>query len=359
MTLPPGTGPGDRGDTSVRERPADSGGSGRTVQAAGVVCWRPVPGATDPAGGIEVLLVHGTRHQEWSWPKGKRQSDETGPECAVRETAEETGVGVVLGRPLPAARYALPDGRPKHVAYWAAQPAAAGESALGGNPVAHDPAPPAEVDGTQWVSLARARELLPHAENHAPLDAVARMATEGTLDTRPLLLLRHASSFPRTRWTPPDAQRPLSEEGHRQAAALPRLLACWRPTRLVTSPWRRCVDTIAGYLTATGQTARAEPRLSEEGLLRDPKAPGEEVDGMLSAGEPALLCTHRPVLGEALQAIRDHAAPEVVVHLPDRDPFLEPGEVLVAHALPRRHLVVAVERHRLGSGDPFTGVLPG
>ena len=225
MTRPPGTGPGDRGDTSVRERPADAAGSGRSVQAAGVVCWRPVPGATDPAGGIEVLLVHGTRHQEWSWPKGKRQSDETGPECAVRETAEETGVGVVLGRPLPAARYALPDGRPKHVAYWAAQPAAAGEAALGGSPVEHEPAGPAEVDGTAWVSLARARELLPHLENHAPLDAVAGMAAEGTLDTRPLLLLRHAPALPRAEWQAPDPQRPPRHRCLIRCDRLPRALA--------------------------------------------------------------------------------------------------------------------------------------
>ena len=41
-----------------------------TEQAAGVLCWRR---ARD---GLEVLLVHRPRYDDWSWPKGKAHPGE-------------------------------------------------------------------------------------------------------------------------------------------------------------------------------------------------------------------------------------------------------------------------------------------
>ncbi|HET9658266.1 MAG TPA: NUDIX domain-containing protein, partial [Kineosporiaceae bacterium] len=79
------------------------------VRAAGVICWRPArerrrdrgstgtDGTHRPDPDLEVLLVHRPRYDDWSWPKGKLEPGESLPECAVRETAEETGARVVLG----------------------------------------------------------------------------------------------------------------------------------------------------------------------------------------------------------------------------------------------------------------------
>src|SRR6185312_1207066 len=72
--------------------------------AAGVLCWRRT------REGLQVLLVHRPRYDDWSWPKGKVQDDEPLAVTAVREAAEETGLDVVLGRPLGDVRYRLPDG---------------------------------------------------------------------------------------------------------------------------------------------------------------------------------------------------------------------------------------------------------
>lgn len=83
-------------------------------QAAGVLCWRR---AASKPGGLEVLLVHRPRYDDWSWPKGKVKGGEPLPRTAVRETAEETGLEVVLGRPLDDVHYRLPDKHGKHVAY--------------------------------------------------------------------------------------------------------------------------------------------------------------------------------------------------------------------------------------------------
>ena len=62
-----------------------------------------------------------------------------------------------------------------------------------------------------------------------------------------------------------------------------------------------------------------------------------------------LLCTHRPVLAEVFDVVRDACDPAVAGDVPAKDPYLAPGEVLVAHvALPltTRARVVAVERHQ-------------
>src|SRR5262249_31432198 len=80
--------------------------------AAGAVMWR--------AGedGIETALVHRSRYDDWSFPKGKAMPGEHVLLTAVREVAEETGTRVTLGRRLAATQY-LTSGGPKRGDYWA------------------------------------------------------------------------------------------------------------------------------------------------------------------------------------------------------------------------------------------------
>jgi 8-oxo-dGTP diphosphatase len=66
---------------------------------------------------------------------------------------------------------------------------------------------------------------------------------------------------------------------------------------------------------------------------------------LLQGKKSAVLCTHRPVLPTALDVLGQHAKRSVADSLPHTDPFLQPGEALVAHVArtekgPR---VVAVE----------------
>ena len=84
------------------------------VRAAGALCWDRGP------QGLRLLVVHRPRYHDWSWPKGKLEGGEPAPAAAVREVAEETGLEVALGVPLPSARYPLGADTTKHVSYWAA-----------------------------------------------------------------------------------------------------------------------------------------------------------------------------------------------------------------------------------------------
>ena len=68
-------------------------------------------------GGLEVVLVHRPRYDDWAWPKGKLDPGEAVAAAAVREVEEETGHAIVLGPPLPTLRYRTGDGLTKRVHY--------------------------------------------------------------------------------------------------------------------------------------------------------------------------------------------------------------------------------------------------
>jgi 8-oxo-dGTP diphosphatase len=127
------------------------------------------------------------------------------------------------------------------------------------------------------------------------------------------------------------------------------LLASWAPEQIVTSPWRRCLETVAPFAAAAGIDVRSKNSLSEAGARRSPGRTRRHVHRLLERGRPVLLCTHRPVLAEVFGVVRDACEPAVARGVPGKDPYLAPGEVLVAHvALPlaARARVVAVERHQ-------------
>ena len=100
-------------------------------------------------GGVEVLVVHRPRYDDWSLPKGKLDRRESWEQAAVREVLEETGLRCRLGRELEPVRYRDHKDRPKLVRYWAMEV------------VADDGfAPNDEVDELRWVAPDEAATLL-------------------------------------------------------------------------------------------------------------------------------------------------------------------------------------------------------
>ncbi|MFF3322274.1 NUDIX hydrolase [Streptomyces sp. NPDC002889] len=127
-----------------------------TVFAAGCVLWRRSPYGD---GGVEVCLVHRPKYDDWSFPKGKLKRGEDEITAALREVLEETGHRCVPGGRLPTARY-VANGRPKQVAYWAAE-ATSGSFAASG-----------EVDHIVWLPPAAARNRLTQPRDRTLLDAL-------------------------------------------------------------------------------------------------------------------------------------------------------------------------------------------
>jgi len=83
------------------------------VLAAGGVVTRDTPG-----GGIEVLVVHRPKYDDWSFPKGKLDPGESEADAALREVEEETACRCQLLEELGTRRYDDRRGRPKQVRYW-------------------------------------------------------------------------------------------------------------------------------------------------------------------------------------------------------------------------------------------------
>jgi len=123
------------------------------VRAAGAVVWRRAPD-----GGVEVLVVHRPRYDDWSLPKGKLDPGETEAEAARREVAEETGFIGELGPELTTTAYTDQRGRSKTVRYWAME-------AVDGAFV-----PNHEVDEIAWLAPGRAGERLSYAHDAAVVD---------------------------------------------------------------------------------------------------------------------------------------------------------------------------------------------
>jgi 8-oxo-dGTP diphosphatase len=280
----------------------------KDVLAAGVVVFRP---------GKRVLLVHRPRYDDWSFPKGKLDPGEHPTAAAVREVAEETGVHVRLGPPLPGQRYAVTGGRMKAVSYWTGR-AVADDDVSGYRPNA-------EIDQVRWVPYAEALEVLTYERDRE----VLRVAKPLRRKTTAVVVLRHGQARARRAWRQDDRLRPLVQLGREQAQRIVPVLAAYDVTRIVSSSSTRCVETVGPFADTTGWKLELEDRLSEEDATADSVL--SIVDELVVGEESAVVCTHRPVL------------PSVFDALGVPDPGLETGELLVAHV--RQGRVVATERH--------------
>lgn len=158
-----------------------------TIYAAGVVCWRP------SKSGIEFALVHREKYRDWGFPKGKLDPGELLPETAVREVQEEAGFKVRLGRKLAVSTYQLETGEGKEVHYWAARVSdkAQRKSVF---------KPNQEIALVEWHSAEAAMERLSYPHDRELLSQVVGLHTAGELETRAVILLRHATATPRTEW---------------------------------------------------------------------------------------------------------------------------------------------------------------
>ena len=225
----------------------------------------------------QVLLVHRDRYDDWSFPKGKHEPGETLKETAVREVREEAGIDVRAERELASVSYRV-KGHPKTVTYWLM-------AWTRDTPEIKDN----EVDAVRWCSLAEAETLLTYDHDRPLLAAIDP-------ETRPgrVWVVRHAKAGSRTRFPGNDVERPLPEAGRRQAAGIAQALAEQPVGAIVSSPYLRCLETVASL------GARLElPVMTDHGL-----AEGQPTDALhrwLCRPEPHVLCTHGDLLEELLR----------------------------------------------------------
>lgn len=354
------------------------------VLAAGALVWRL------KNDKLQVLVVHRPRYDDWSFPKGKAEPGESMVLTAIREVAEETGRQIVLGRYLGKARRRLVSGRKKRTLYWAAQvlpEAGPGE----GLRAAVKPASKREIDKVRWWKVKKAARKLTHADDKRLLARLVDWYESGQLQVRSLVLVRHAKAVSRATWgygINSEITRPLvMGRGQAQARDVAALLSAYGVGELVSSPWRRCVDTLAPYAHGCGLDLRSDEAFTEVSALMAPelmqasfrdllergsaldgppepeaagpqgresagpqgREPGLALAGQAGPGAagppepvctpqdppepsyPLALCVHRPCLPLLFETLREYMGPELATKLPDSDPWLRPGQAVVVH----------------------------
>lgn len=346
------------------------------VLAAGALVWRL------KNDKLQVLVVHRPRYDDWSFPKGKAEPGESMVLTAIREVAEETGRQIVLGRYLGKARRRLVSGRKKRTLYWAAQvlpEAGPGE----GLRAAVKPASKREIDKVRWWKVKKAARKLTHADDKRLLARLVDWYESGQLQVRSLVLVRHAKAVSRATWgygINSEITRPLvMGRGQAQARDVAALLSAYGVGELVSSPWKRCVDTLAPYAHGCGLDLRSDEAFTEVSALTAPelmqasfrdllergsalaglsrrgsadpqgREPGLALVGQAGPGAagqpepgctpqdppepsyPLALCVHRPCLPLLFETLREYMGPELATKLPDSDPWLRPGQAVVVH----------------------------
>lgn len=346
------------------------------VLAAGALVWRL------KNDKLQVLVVHRPRYDDWSFPKGKAEPGESMVLTAIREVAEETGRQIVLGRYLGKARRRLVSGRKKRTLYWAAQvlpEAGPGE----GLRAAVKPASKREIDKVRWWKVEKAARKLTHADDKRLLARLVDWYESGQLQVHSLVLVRHAKAVSRATWgygINSEITRPLvMGRGQAQARDVAALLSAYGVGELVSSPWRRCVDTLAPYAHGCGLDLRSDEAFTEVSALMAPelmqasfrdllergsaldgppepeavgpqgREPGLALAGQAGSGAagqseprctsqgppepsyPLALCVHRPCLPLLFETLREYMGPELATKLPDSDPWLRPGQAVVVH----------------------------
>jgi 8-oxo-dGTP diphosphatase len=116
----------------------------KLVRVAGGIVWR------ETSAGLRIAVVHRSRRDDWSLPKGRVDPGEGWQDAARREIAEETGCAVRLGR-FAGAKLYVDRPEPKLVLYWHARVVREGSLS------SED-----EIDEVAWLSRREALARLAH-----------------------------------------------------------------------------------------------------------------------------------------------------------------------------------------------------
>jgi 8-oxo-dGTP diphosphatase len=115
-----------------------------------------------------------------------------------------------------------------------------------------------------------------------------------------LYVVRHAHAGSRSSWDGPDEERPLTPKGRRQAAGITDALAGAGVTRLVSSPFRRCTQTLEPFAQRLGLAIEVDDRLAEGAGGLDALALADE---LAREHDAAVVCTHGDVIPELLRTL--------------------------------------------------------
>lgn len=109
-------------------------------------------------------------------------------------------------------------------------------------------------------------------------------------------LVRHASAGTRDDGDPDDRHRPLDPTGHLQAEKVSEWLRHEPLTRIISSPYERCIQTVLPLAKHLQVDVEVDDRLAEGTPIEQSWSLLESV-----AGTPVVLCSHGDVIPDLIR----------------------------------------------------------
>ena len=321
---------------------------------------------------FELCLVYRPKYDDWSWPKGKNEPKESHRHTAVREVGEETGYAVTLGPHIAQIEYPLENEGKKSISksgaknssqnnnktevvkrihYWMMREIdenAAMKRLPAFGPI--KPAKPTEIGNVIWLTPSKARKKLTHDSDRKVLDAFLEKLHAGQTEYKTLILVRHGKAESRKSWQGSEATRPITPLGSAASYALGRELACYAPNRIVSSPWKRCVETVATFAHDSSLSIEQIAELTEDHHENKPKSTLSvlisEIQNLdcnaqntqntqnteANINNSTVMCLHRPIIGTFFDYLRGITKPRAHKRiLSQKSPYMPTGSAIVLH----------------------------
>jgi phosphohistidine phosphatase SixA len=128
-----------------------------------------------------------------------------------------------------------------------------------------------------------------------------------------VLLVRHGHAGSKRQWAGDDSARPLNEMGLAEARALVPVLVALAPVRIISSPFQRCLQSIAPLADALGSSVQRSPS-----LLPDAGAAAANLalNVSFNGSGSVVLCTHGEVIHDMQSRLGLDGAPNFNVDAP-------------------------------------------
>lgn len=321
---------------------------------------------------FELCLVYRPKYDDWSWPKGKNEDNESHRHTAVREVGEETGYAVTLGLHIAQIEYPLENEGKKSISksgaknssqnnnktevvkrihYWMMREIdenAAMKRLPAFGPI--KPAKPTEIGNVIWLTPSKARKKLTHDSDRKVLDAFLEKLHASQTEYKTLILVRHGKAESRKSWQGSEATRPITPLGSAASYALGRELACYAPNRIVSSPWKRCVETVATFAHDSSLSIEQIAELTEDHHEDKPKSTLSvlisEIQNLdcnaqntqnaknteANINNSTVMCLHRPIIGTFFDYLRGITKPRAHKRiLSQKSPYMPTGSAIVLH----------------------------
>ena len=315
---------------------------------------------------FELCLVYRPKYDDWSWPKGKNEDNESHRHTAVREVGEETGYAVTLGPHIAQIEYPLENEGKKSISksgaknssqnnnktevvkrihYWMMREIdenAAMKRLPAFGPI--KPAKPTEIGNVIWLTPSKARKKLTHDSDRKVLDAFLEKLHASQTEYKTLILVRHGKAESRKSWQGSEATRPITPLGSAASYALGRELACYAPNRIVSSPWKRCVETVATFAHDSSLSIEQIAELTEDHHEDKPKSTLSvlisEIQNLdcntqnteANINNSTVMCLHRPIIGTFFDYLRGITKPRAHKRiLSQKSPYMPTGSAIVLH----------------------------